>query len=418
VNGWMKKRDKKVYALIGAGFRAAFMYVPLLKEFEERMEIGGIFDSNPARSEAVKKLAGLGCPVYDDCDRMLAEVKPDTAIITTVDRYHHQYIIKCLEAGVDVIVEKPMTIDEEKCKAILDAERRTDRKVIVTFNYRFTPYVTAVKQVIKDGLIGEILNVDFEYLLDTRHGANYFRRWHRRKENSGGLLVHKSTHHFDLVNWWIEEEPVEVMAFGSRRFYGPTREERGERCLTCRYKKTCEFHIDMEADKNYRIMYLDCEKADDYYRDRCVFSEEIDIEDSMSVNVKYSKGTLLSYSLIAHSPYEGYKAAINGTQGRLEISEYHSGIRAGDSAYCFDIYDRQGRKASYTVPKAEGGHGGGDARLIRMILEGGNAPDPLGHQAGSFAGAVSILIGIAANKSIREGRNIRIKDLIPLDEYR
>ncbi|MDD4557660.1 MAG: gfo/Idh/MocA family oxidoreductase, partial [bacterium] len=66
---------------------------------------------------------------------------------------------------------------------------------------------------------------------------------------------------------------------------------------------------------------------------------------------------------------------------------------------------------------ASGGHGGGDEKLRRMIFEGG-LPDPLGHQAGSFAGAVSILIGIAANKSIKEGRNIRINDLVPLDKYR
>ena len=90
-----------------------------------------------------------------------------------------------------------------------------------------------MKQALKDGVVGEVLNVDFEYLLDTKHGADYFRRWHRRKENSGGLLVHKATHHFDLVNWWIEDEPEEVMAFGSRRFYGPVRAERGVRCLTC-----------------------------------------------------------------------------------------------------------------------------------------------------------------------------------------
>ncbi|MDD2486236.1 MAG: hypothetical protein PHD91_08540, partial [bacterium] len=88
-----------------------------------------------------------------------------------------------------------------------------------------------------------------------------------------------------------------------------------------------------------------------------------------------------------------------------------------EPAYYFDLYDRDGRKVEYTVPKASGGHGGGDEKLRRMIFEGG-LPDPLGHQAGSFAGAVSILIGIAANKSIKEGRNIRINDLVPLDKYR
>lgn len=415
----------KRYVLVGASGRALYMYAkPIVEEHSASSEIVGIFDTNPLRSEALRTMAGLTCPVYTNFESMIGDLKPDRAIITTIDRTHHDYIIRCLDAGVDVITEKPMTIDAEKCEAILAAEKRTGREITVTFNYRFTPYVSAVKRAIVDGIIGDVLNVDFEYMLDTVHGADYFRRWHARKENSGGLLVHKSTHHFDLINWWIMEEPVEVMAFGTRRFYGPTRDARGERCLTCGHKNTCEFYFDIEApmfgvdlaDFN-RLLYRECESADGYVRDRCVFSDEIDIEDSMSVNVKYSGGALLSYSLIAHSPYEGWKASINGTEGRLEIAEYHSGLRAGEPSYTFDFYDRTGNKISHTVPKAAGGHGGGDSRLRKMIFDGG-IPDPLGHQANSFAGAVSILIGIAANRSIAEGRNVKIGDLVPLDTYR
>lgn len=409
---------KKRYVLIGASGRALYMFAePIIKTFSDCAEIVGVFDVNPLRSEALKKLAGLNCPSYTDCDKMLAKLKPDCGIVTTVDRFHHEYIVKCLDAGIDAITEKPMATDAEKCNAILEAEKRTGREVIVTFNYRFTPYTTAVKQALRDGVIGDVLNVDFEYLLDTKHGADYFRRWHRKKENSGGLLVHKSTHHFDLINWWIEEEPVEVMAFGARRFYGPTREKRGERCLTCQYKGECEFYYDILDSDFTKAMYLDCESSDGYYRDRCPFADEIDIEDTMSVNVRYSKGAMLSYSLIAHCPYEGFKASINGTKGRLEVAEYHSGMRANEPCYYFDLYDRSGRKIAYSIPKSEGGHGGGDERLQRMILEGG-LPDPLDHMAGSFDGAVSILIGIAANTSIKEGRNIRINDLVPLDYYR
>ncbi len=90
-----------------------------------------------------------------------------------------------------------------------------------------------IKELVREGAVGKILSVDFEYLLDTNHGAEYFRRWHRRMENSGGLLVHKSTHHFNLVNWWIEEEPEEIYANGNLRFYGYTRENRGERGSAC-----------------------------------------------------------------------------------------------------------------------------------------------------------------------------------------
>ncbi|MHB1463082.1 MAG: Gfo/Idh/MocA family protein [Armatimonadota bacterium] len=409
---------QKRYVLIGASGRALYMYAqPIVNTFSHCAKVVGIYDINTLRCQEVVKQAGLDCPIYEDVDQMLAETKPDAAIITTVDRFHHEYAIKCMEAGIDVISEKPMTIDPAKCRALLECEKRTGKKLTITFNYRYTPYVTAIKQALKDGAVGEILNVDFEYLLDTSHGADYFRRWHRKKENSGGLLVHKSTHHFDMVNWWIDEEPEEVMAFGTRRFYGPTRENRGERCLTCEHKTSCEFYYDITKDSFGSAMYLNCESADGYFRDRCVFADEIDIEDTMSVNVRYSSGALLSYSLIAHSPYEGWKIAISGTKGRLEAAEYHSGMRTADPAFSYDIYDRSGAKITYTVPKSSGGHGGGDARLLKMLFEG-NVPDPLGHAAGSYAGAVSILIGISANTSIAEHRNVRLAELVPLADYR
>ncbi|MFA5393473.1 MAG: Gfo/Idh/MocA family oxidoreductase [Candidatus Ratteibacteria bacterium] len=412
----------KKYVLAGASGRALYMYAKPIKEmFADCAKVVGIFDVNPLRSKKVKEIAGLDCEIFTDFDVMLKKTRPDVSIITTVDRFHHLYIIKSLEAGLDAIVEKPMTIDAKKCNEVLEAEKKTGRKIMVTFNYRYTPYVTRVKELIRQGIIGEILNVDLEWMLDTSHGADYFRRWHRKMENSGGLLVHKATHHFDLVNWWLEEEPEQVMAFGSLRFYGPTRKNRGERCLTCKHKKTCEFYFDItpEVPGGFpnKQLYLDAEKADKYYRDRCVFADDIDIYDTMSVNVKYSGGAFLSYSLTAHSPYEGWKASINGSKGRIELAEYHSGMKVAEPALYINLYNRKGEKVEYAVPKATGGHGGGDQRMQEMLFRGG-IPDPLNHQAGSYAGTTSILTGIAANKSIKDGKTIRVKDLVPLDKYK
>ncbi len=402
---------KKRYAFAGASGRALHMYAkPLSAELKDYADLVGIYDVNPVRAGIVSEACG-GIPVYGDFDRMLEEAKPDAVIVTTVDRFHHEYIIKALEAGCDAITEKPMTIDDEKCRAILEAEKRTGKKVIVTFNYRFAPYVTRVKELLRQGAVGKILSIDFEWILDTRHGADYFRRWHRYMGKSGGLLVHKATHHFDLLNWWLEEDPQEVYAFGTRRFYGPTRENRGERCLTCEYKNSCEFYWDITSNDFTRKFYYEAEKEDGYFRDRCVFADDIDIYDTMSVNVKYDQGALLTYSLIAHSSYEGWRAAINGTEGRLEAEEYHSGHQVKDPVQQIKLYNRKGEVVTYDMEKATGGHGGGDERLRRMIFVG-DIPDPLGHQAGSRAGAMSILVGIAANHSIAEKRCVPIEELL------
>lgn len=401
----------KRYAIAGASSRGFYMYaLPIIEKFKDYAKLVGVFDINRKRAEYISSHCG-GIPVFEDFDNMIEKTHPDYVIVTTIDRYHHEYAIKAMDAGCDVIVEKPMTIDEEKCKAMLETEKRTGKRIIVTFNYRFNPYVTRIKELLKEGIVGEILSVDFEWFLDTKHGADYFRRWHRRKENSGGLLVHKATHHFDIVNWWTEETPEIVYAFGSRRFYGPTREKRGERCITCDYKDSCEFFVDYSKDPFMKEFYFEAEYIDGYYRDGCVFSPEIDIEDTMSVNVKYSKGAILTYSLIAYSPYEGWRISINGTDGRIEAEEFHSGHYVREPNQHIKIFNRKDEIVTYEIQKTIGSHWGADERLQKMLFVG-NLPDPLGRMADSKAGAMSIMIGISANKSITTGNAIKVKELL------
>lgn len=406
----------KRYVLAGASNRAYFMYAqPMLGELKDYAVIAGVYDINPVRSEILGKECG-GIPVYYDFDVMLKTVKPDAVIVTTVDAYHHEYIIKSLEAGYDVISEKPMTIDTQKVRAILEAEKQTGKKVYVTFNYRFAPFATRIKELIHSGLVGQIYSVDFEWLLDRNmnilaHGTSYFRRWNRYLEKSGGLLVHKSTHHFDLVNWWISDQPAEVSAFGKLNLYGAKGNFHGENCRTCPHKHECEFFYDMTKDEFNMKFYAGAEEKDGYYKDGCVFAKDIDIYDTMSVNVQYREGALLSYSLNAHSPYEGWRIAINGSMGRLEAENFESGILSQEPVKRIKFFDLNNSVTTYEILRDDGGHGGGDVRIRRMLFIG-DLPDPLGHQATSLDGAFSVMTGAAANVSIAEKRVVDIAQLL------
>src|SRR5690606_32261257 len=162
------------------------------------------------------------------------------------------------------------------------------RSVTVTFNYRYAPRNTALKQLLASGEIGDVTSVHFEWVLDTAHGADYFRRWHREKANSGGLLVHKSTHHFDLVNWWLNSLPTRVYASGGLRFYGAEAAaarglgERPERGTTDSPLRD-GFSLDLRRDELLRGLYLEQESYDGYLRDRDVFDPGITIEDNLSL---------------------------------------------------------------------------------------------------------------------------------------
>jgi predicted dehydrogenase len=285
-----------------------------------------------------------------------------------------------------------------------------------------------VKDILMSGEIGDVLSVDFHWLLNTHHGADYFRRWHSNKKNSGGLMVHKATHHFDLVNWWLGAVPVSVMATGKRDFYTPTMAKRfglegaHERCHTCSEKDKCAFFLDLAADPGLKSLYLDQEHYDGYFRDRCVWRPDIDIEDTMNVLVRYDSGVTLSYSLNAFNAWEGYTIAFNGTKGRLEHTIVEQTYVNGTGAVQGGI--KEGGVTTRIIPlrgeardvkpwTGEGGHGGGDKAMLDDIFLPQQAPDKYQRAADERAGAASILVGIAANRCFDTGQSVAIAELVP-----
>ncbi|MFH1371499.1 MAG: Gfo/Idh/MocA family oxidoreductase [Planctomycetota bacterium] len=399
-------------AVIGTGIRAIDMWgKDVLDDYADKVEYVGLCDPNQGRVEFAKKYIGATCPTYTDFDKMLTETKPDKIIVTTVDAYHDQYIIKSMQAGCDIITEKPMTTDEYKCRAILDAEKKTGRNCTVTFNYRYNPHRAKLKELLDAGEIGTVTIADFHWYLDTSHGADYFRRWHRLRSKSGSLLVHKATHHFDLLNWWLDSDPVEVFAYGALEFYGKNHEFRHTNCRGCPHKDKCLFFWDITKDKKLMQLYVENEQYDGYLRDGCVWKEDIDIFDKMAVQIKYANNVQVSYSLTTYSPYEGYRIAFNGTKGRLEtwIKERQPWTEPPNDE--IRLTRNFGQSKIINVPHAEGGHGGGDARLKAKIFKDPSLPDPLKQAAGSRDGAMSVLIGIAARNSIDTAKPVRIADL-------
>jgi predicted dehydrogenase len=348
--------------------------------------------------------------------------------------------VEGLEAGADVVVEKPLTINADGCRRITDAVARTGRNVVVTFNYRYSPRNSALKEIIQSGVIGKVTSVDFSWVLDTVHGADYFRRWHREKENSGGLLIHKASHHFDLVNWWIDDVPERVYASGGLKFYGD--KNAAERGLGARPERGTldtgtdavkdPFVLDLREDDKLRELYYENERFDGYRRDQDVFTSGITIEDNLALVVDYQGGPILSYSLNAHSPWEGYRVAVNGTEGRaeLEVVERAAVLNSAGNKTVVDpsatpveeedTVRRNGERlivqrhweAAYEVPivNGEGGHGGGDELLLSDLFNG-PGEDPLGRPSGYLDGLRSVSVGIAGNESLASGLPVRTADL-------
>ena len=307
----------------------------------------------------------------------------------------------------------------------------------MAFNYRYAPRNSRVKELLLAGEIGEVFSVHFEWLLNTNHGADYFRRWHRDKASSGGLMVHKATHHFDLVNWWLAAVPERAFAMGDLRFYGQhNAEARGDRHFTARGRD----HPDPTADP----FSLDLAASEELERavprrrgglglpprPVAVFAG-ISIEDDMSVMVRYRNRAVMTYHLTAYSPWEGYRVAFNGSRGRLELAciekpfaledegdhnlarnvrgkagEHVGGPEEVEEPTTLTLQRHWQKPQDLEVPAVSGGgHGGADVLLLHDLFHPGAAdePDPLHRRADHLAGAAAVLVGDAANRSFESG---------------
>ncbi|XVV09687.1 Gfo/Idh/MocA family protein [Actinoplanes sp. CA-131856] len=417
------------FAVVGAGSRAE-MFIRAITA-EPDAELVALADVNQSRMDAHNGWLDNPVPTYQAADlaAMLAKERVDELIVTSVDSTHAGHIVTALEAGCDVITEKPMTVDAESCRSILDAVERTGRKVQVAFNYRFNPVHEMVRSLLARGEIGEIGSVHFEWLLDVRHGADYFRRWHRDKANSGGLLVHKSGHHFDLVNWWLGAAPREVYAQGRLFFYGADGRRHGyardyERSTGDPGAAGDPFALDLAGNDKLKALYLDAEGDDDYLRDRNVFDPGITIEDDLAVLVRYDTGATMTYHLTAYAPWEGYRVMVNGSKGRLELevveSDHVSPAAAGEVKQgaspeegSVTLTIRPFWAPPYAVelqPHSREGHGGADARMTGVLL-GGRA-DPMDRSATARDGALALLTGLAANRSLQQSAPVKVAGLL------
>jgi len=227
------------------------------------------------------------------------------------------------------------------------------------------------------------------------------------------LQVHKSTHHFDLVNWFLGDTPRTVSAQGSLAFYGGNGAFRGRRCQGCAHRRKCRFYFDLNADRTLREFYAAAESETGYCRDGCVFDEEIDIEDNFSVRVDYSRGARLTYSLQAMAPWEGVRLEIQGKSGALKYLETHGGFDWIDAdAGRIVVMLNTGSRVYHIPPSIVDGHGGGDTVLQEELFATASDGDPR-DTPGSMDAAYSMLIGVAVTKSIQNsGGTVLIADLL------
>ena len=379
---------KKITAIvIGAGSRG-MGYARTAKNFSELYDIVAVAEPVECRRNYVRDLYHIPeerC--YTDWRDILAEGKiADAAFICTMDRDHFAPTMKAIELGYDIMLEKPIAPTPEECAAITKAANEKGVKVLICHVLRFTPFYCRLKELILSGVIGDVQVVDQIEHVGLIHQSHSFVRgkW-GNSTRASTMLLQKSCHDIDIMQWLIDKKCERVSSFGSRRYFTEENAPEGapERCLDgCPAADTCPFHagkIYIEGSRHTRGWFDTAatqllKPTEEDVRSalattnygRCVFRCDNDVVDRQVVNMEFEDGIVASFTMAAFNGWGGGREVrVMGTKGILSARTTDKEICLADNVTGeVTMIPVVGGEGAGTVL---GGHGGGDAGIMGVF---------------------------------------------------
>lgn len=371
-----KRLDKPVTAiLIGAGHRGS-IYASYGEAKPNELQITGVADLNKTRRQFIAKQHQIpkeNC--FSDWHEIFNRPKfADAIIIATPDHLHTQPCIAALEAGYDVLLEKPIAPTEEECRLILQKAIETNRIVGVCHVLRYSPYFRELKEVLDAGLIGNVISIQHMEPIGHIHMSHsYVRGKWRNSKNATPIILAKSCHDTDIIRWLANSPVHDVHCFGNLRWFTNANAPEGstEKCTDgCAVEQSCPYSalqiylrdrnrlyvFDLPEDReHWDEIILDNLKKTDY--GRCVYRMDNDQPDHLTVNMLFENGITAAFSMEAHVSYEGRRTRIMGSAGDI----------VGDME-TFVMTDFKTRKQTSWNLKTDT-HGGGDHRLMKDFVQ-------------------------------------------------
>ncbi len=399
--------DRKVkIGIIGVGSRGTAAFAQPISRRED-CEVVALCDLNQARmTTASEQLEGKQ-NFYSSTGEMFDNEELDAVVITSPDYYHTEHAVTALNAGVDVLLDKPLATTVEGCKKILAAAEKSGKSPMIGFNLRHHLVLKRLKELIDSGALGRI------FLIENREfyngGRTYMARWNRKYEISGGLWIHKGSHDFDVFNWLLDfPKPKKVTAFAGIDVLNPDNlpfeledgKKVGPNCRQCDYKNICKDYFDISSKLvNWGE---DAIKEDNYYRDLCIYTSDKDVHDNGIAIVEYENGVKASHLECFITSVDDRRYTVVGTRGQAEVSLTERTIK---------ICPRWTKETIiHHIPEADGGHGGADPALIDAFIDmvKGNSTN----RSTAEQGLLSTAIGQAAEISRREERLVMMDEIL------
>lgn len=415
--------------IVGAGARG-LRYAKHMYERSEQYRIVGVADPVEARRRYF--VEHFGVPEensFSDWREILEKDKmADLAVIATVDTMHYEPALLAIDKGYDLLLEKPVAPTPRECVEISEAARQKGVKVLVCHVLRYTPFYGKVKELVKSGIIGDVVSVDQVEAIEGIHFSHSFVRgnWHKESD-SAPMLLAKSCHDLDIIQWIVDKPCKKVSSFGSLTHFIRENAPEGnpQRCTdgNCPILESCPYnaiHHYYDNKKNSRRRIItrgiskDYDPTDEEVMEalcttdygRCVYQMDNDVLDHQVVAMEFEGGITAHLTVNAFNTGGRY-IRIFGTRGELDGYMKGTEIRV-QRIGCAEV---QFFSVAETEESIDGGHGGGDKGIVKELYEylGGQYT---GDRAADIHVSVSNhLIGFAAEKARHQDA------VVTLEEY-
>ena len=373
-------------AILGGGSRGLDTYANFMNK-TGHFDIVAVCDVRPVRLEFAQEKYNVK---KDNCflkeEEFFEEKRADVLVIATQDQDHVRQAIKALELGYDVLLEKPITPKKEECLALLDAQKKYNHKVVVCHVLRYAPVYLHVAQLIKDGVIGKLVDIHAIEQVSFWHIAHSFVRgnW-RNSDTTSPMILAKCCHDMDLLQFYANSKCKTVSSIGLLSFFKKENQPKdaSNRCQTCKYIDTCPYsakYVYVQRWKNAKCpetmwpqnvvctehplteeRIIKAYESNDY--GRCVFDCDNNVVDHQETNILFENGVTANLCMTGFTGSNGRIYKFHGTYGEIDLDEERRELVIKRFAQKDEVITFS------QLPDVTGGHGGGDMGLVNAFYQ-------------------------------------------------